>query len=169
LSCPWPRASGCSSSFSKRSIIGGLLSLFLGFPVLYFLVTGWGKEGQDIKKPSSCPSSLGHRRRDRHVVAKEFVDLTMPQEPVQPVRPTPPFRDPTPPDSIRINETPAAPAAPSPRPVTVTQPAPEPRMPAQRTEPARTIVREAPRPSRPAQSNCVYKPVMTDEDMAKCR
>jgi len=35
----------------RRSVPGGALSLVLGFPILYYLVKGWGKEGEDIRVP----------------------------------------------------------------------------------------------------------------------
>jgi hypothetical protein len=41
-------------------------------------------------------------------------------------------------------------------------------MPVERAEAYRPV-QAPPARQKPAQSNCVYKPVMTDEDMAKCR
>ena len=144
----------------KRSILGGVLSLFFGLPILYFLVTGWGKEGQDIKFPFflsflfyAIAIAVGVKYTTGKVA--EAMQIEMPASATQR---TPAFREPAPAtDSTRFRETPAAPAA---RPVAAPQAGGVPRPEAGK---------EAPRRPRAAQGNCVYKPVMTDEDMAKCR
>ena len=148
----------------KRSILGGLLSLFFGLPMLYYLITGWGKEGEDIKLPfflniicwvivgavafKSAPSMLE--------------EAGMRPSPGASSRSSSSFRDTTPSsDRGRFTET-SNTAAPRP----ATQPPASLLRPAyQQTEAAK----EAPRRPRPAHSDCVYKPVMSDEDMAKCR
>ena len=151
----------------KRSILGGLLSLFFGLPMLYYLITGWGKEGEDIKLPfflniicwiivgavafKSAPSMLE--------------EAGMRPSPGTSSRGSSSFRDTTPSgDGGRFRETSntqpmAAPRPPSQPPASLLRPA------YQQTE----VAKEAPRRARPAHSDCVYKPVMSDEDMAKCR
>jgi hypothetical protein len=138
----------------KRSIIGGLLSLFFGLPMLYFLVTGWGKEGEDIKAPFflslvlygiaiAIGVSMGAG------AAKDMQDGFKQQMSAPPARSAPSFREPStpPPESVRISNPPAPQATGVPR---------------------TDMVKDAPRRKR-VQSDCVYKPVMTDEDIAKCR
>jgi hypothetical protein len=139
----------------RRSIIGGLLSLFFGLPMLYFLVTGWGKEGEDIRTPFflmfvlwAIAIAVGAKFYSNRVEEERQLELSAPAQS------TPRFREPAPAtESTRIRDTPAAP------------PAAAPQFPVQRAE----TVKEAPRRPKAAQSNCVYKPVMTDEDLAKCR
>lgn len=153
----------------KRSIVGGLLSLFLGLPMLYFLVTGWGKEGEDIKTPFflsiilygiaiAIGVSMGFG------AAKQMQDELKQQMSAPPARTSPSFRE-SQPTAEPLRREPQAPAT---QPAFAPQPAPAQRMVVHREEPARPA-QEAPRKQRPAQSNCVYKPVMTDEDIAKCR
>ena len=133
----------------KRSIVGGLLTLFLGIPMLYYLVTGWGKEGEDIKKPFFLSIifyviaiGAGVKLAANAAGEVQRLDLSAPA-----ARSAPRFREPA---------QPVTPAA---------QPVAAPRAPVQRP----VAVRQEPRRPQAAQSNCVYKPVMTDEDMAKCR
>jgi len=144
----------------KRSIVGGLLSLFLGLPMLYFLVTGWGKEGEDIKTPFflslilygiaiAIGVSMGFS------AAKEMEAEFKQQMSAPASRPAPSFREaPSAPQNVRVSDTPA------PRPVAAPQASGVPR-----TE----TVKLGPSRQRPLNNGCVYKPVMTDEDMAKCR
>ena len=160
----------------KRSVLGGLLSLFFGLPILYYLVTGWGKEGEDIKLPFFLNIVVW-------AVAFAVVFAAIPKMPTETdlapsfgtsSRSSPGFREPSPSSGGgRFTETsntqPLEAPRPSSRPPEPMRP-PEsmrPRLP--QTEVAREVVKEAPRRPRPAHSDCVYKPVMTDEDMAKCR
>jgi len=147
----------------KRSIVGGLLSLFFGLPVLYFLVTGWGKEDQDIKKPfflslllaglaGACAFSTMKGMADD--VRKQLDDQKQLSAPA--TRSAPSFREPSSPPagSVRISNPPEQRTVAAPQQATGV-PRPE-------------AAKPAPRRQR-AQSDCVYKPVMTDEDLAKCR
>lgn len=154
----------------KRSVIGGLLSLFLGLPILYFLVTGWGKEGEDIKKPfflSFLFAGIGIALTFS-MIGGAALDMQkqMEQQMQAPAaRSTPSFREPAPaPAAERVRDT-----APASQPVAAPQRAAAPAaMPAYRAEKPKPVQQEPTRP-KPAQGNCVYKPVMTDEDLAKCR
>ena len=144
----------------RRSILGGVLSLLFGLPMLYYLVTGWGKEGEDIKLPFflniACWLVVGAVAMKS---AKNMVEEAMQRQASEPaVHSTPRFREPSPAaENVRVRDS-------SP-PVRAAQPAFAPQVSEQRTGGAK----EAPRRQRPAHSDCVYKPVMTDEDMAKCR
>jgi uncharacterized RDD family membrane protein YckC len=61
-------------------------------------------------------------------------------------------------------------AAPQPRPVVAApSPAPEAAKPAPRPRPAPAPAAAPPRTLGPAQQGCVFKPVMTDEEIARCR
>jgi hypothetical protein len=151
----------------KRSIIGGLLSLFLGLPMLYFLVTGWGKEGEDIRKPFFLSLILYGVAIAIGVsmgigAAKDMQDQLQQQMSAPPARSTPAFRETTPAaESVRTSAPAQAPSIPSIQSI-------PPQRTETRTETARPVQQTSSRPRR-AQSDCVYKPVMTDEDMAKCR
>jgi hypothetical protein len=141
----------------RRSILGGLLSLFFGLPILYFLVTGWGKEGEDIRTPFFlsfllCLFAIGVGLKAGLSAGEEAkqTDFSVPA-----AQSTPKFREPAPAtDSARTRE------APRTQPVAAPQAAGVPRPEAVKLGPSR---------QRPARSDCVYKPVMSDEDMAKCR
>ena len=165
----------------KRSVVGGLLSLFLGLPILYYLVTGWGKEGEDIKKPFFATLILWAIGIAFFIfAAKDLVEASMQQ--MTPAAPSAPSarQAPAPRENIRVQETPAPKPAAEPQPVAAPQPAiaaqpaaaPRPaalqKVSNPRAETARPI-QEAPRRPQAVQGGCVYKPVMTDEDMAKCR
>jgi hypothetical protein len=153
----------------KRSVIGGLLSFFFVLPILYFLVTGWGKEGEDIKKPfflSFLFAGIGVALMFSMVggAALDMQKQIDQQMQAPSARPGPSFREPAPAaESSRVRDT-----APAPQPVSAPQRPAAPANPAYRTE-APKPVQQAPSRPGPAQSNCVYKPVMTDEDLAKCR
>jgi hypothetical protein len=157
----------------KRSILGGVLTLVLGIPMLYYLVVGWGKEEGDIRKPfflsivfylmalgagfklvSSASDEMKQQLEQQAAPAPRRAPLF--PEPAPTPAAAPRARDTAPPaEIVRVREAPAA-----------AQPAAAPRATApQRPAP----VREEPRRPQAAQSNCVYKPVMTDEDLAKCR
>jgi len=147
----------------KRSILGGLLTLFLGLPILYYLIVGWGKEEGDIRKPFFLSVifyviAIGAGFKYVSNTADEFKQQF--EVPASAARRAPLFPEPASNPSaerVRVRDT-----TPALRPTTA------PQYPAQRVETVRTA-REAPRRQRPAQTDCVYKPVMTDEDMAKCR
>jgi hypothetical protein len=146
----------------KRSIVGGLLTLFLGLPMLYYLIVGWGKEEGDIRKPFFLSIifyviAIGAGFKYVSSTADEFKQQF--EVPAPTARRAPLFPEPAPTraaESVRVRDTPAP------------RPAAAPQFPAQRVETVRTA-REEPRRQKPAQSDCIYKPVMTDEDMAKCR
>jgi hypothetical protein len=162
----------------KRSILGGILSLLFTLPILYFLFTGWGKEGQDIKKPFFA--SLLFAILSGVIAAtalKGAVEEGVEQAVAPPRRPAAATREaPRPAENVRVSNP--APAAPAPAPaVPAAIPAPQPihvPPPSMQREPPRAeSSRPAPKPApeRPkaTSSPCVYKPVMTDEDLAKCR
>ena len=150
----------------KRSVLGGVLSLFFGLPMLYFLITGWGKEGEDIKFPFFlnifCWVIVG-------AVAFTTAPKLLDEAGLRPASGTAPrgassFRDTTPAsDGAHFRETSNTQPMAAPRPSS--QPPASLRQPVQQVE----VKKEAPRRQRRAHSDCVYKPVMTDEDMAKCR
>jgi hypothetical protein len=155
----------------KRTIVGGLLSLFLGFPMLYFLVTGWGKEGQDIKLPFflslifGCISYGVAISAAQSMIGDELQKVSTPPGQSAPSMRDMPRETPRSQESLRVSNPPAAapPAAPA------YTPAPPPQRPSLYTETPAQRPAQEPRRPKAAQSNCVYKPVMTDEDMAKCR
>jgi outer membrane biosynthesis protein TonB len=186
----------------KRSVIGGLLTLFLGLPMLYYLVTGWGKEGQDIKKPfflsillwgiaaGVAMAAMGDMSKEMLEQMQEQQASTRPKGPAPAPRKPEPAPAPKPAAPIQVS-APAAPAAPAtpatpapqvaaPPPAPVEKPAavapaaPAPRAaasepPAPRASaPAPAPAKEAPRTLGTATA-CVYKPVMTDEEIARCR
>jgi hypothetical protein len=152
----------------RRSVVGGVLSLLFALPVFYYLFTGWGKEGEDIRMPfflSLAPLAIaivmGAMYINSEIEARRRGEL--PSERV--------LRQEAPVDRKTRTSAPAvakepvieAPAAtPAPAPVA------KPRPVVQHSEPVRMPVKEVP-PKRKAESACVFKPVMTDEDMAKCR
>lgn len=144
----------------RRSVLGGVLSLLFGLPILYYLVTGWGKEGEDIKVPFflnfACWLVVGAVAMTS---AKNLVEEAVRRQASEPAaHRTPRFREPAPAaENMHVRDT-----SPS---TQATQPAFAPRLPEQRTG----GVKEAQRRPRAAHSDCVYKPVMTDEDIAKCR
>jgi hypothetical protein len=159
----------------RRSTVGGVISFLFILPVFYYLVTGWGKEGQDIKKPFFASVALWVIG----VVLMAFGAKDLVQESMQQMSPpassAPSARQaPAPRENIRVQETPAPKPAAEPQPLAAPQPAAAPlpvaapKAPAPRAAIARPV-QEAPRPLQAAPSPCVYKPVMTDEDMAKCR
>lgn len=138
----------------RRSILGGVLSLIFGFPILYFLVTGWGKEGEDIRTPFFLTFILaGIALALGLSVSKNVVKELQPELSAPATRPAPSFREAPASESTRVTDTPR------------TLPADAPQAGMRRPE----AVKQAPRRQRPAQSDCVYKPVMTDEDLAKCK
>jgi hypothetical protein len=145
----------------KRSVLGGVLSLFFGLPILYFLVTGWGKEGEDIKFPFFlnifCWLIVG-------AVAFTTVPKMVDEAGLRPSSGgASSFRDTSPAsDGARFRETSNTQPMAAPR---SSQPPASLRQPVQQAE----VKKEAPRRQRAARSDCVYKPVMTDEDIAKCR
>jgi hypothetical protein len=171
----WIVTMGCSIwmlvIIFKRSVVGGLLSALFGFPVFYFLFTGWGKEGEDIRKPffiGLAPFAIG--------IVVAFMYFNSMVEEAKRGRESPSetvLRQATPVDrktrtSPTVAKEPMVEAPAAHQPVAVPEPAAKPRPVAQRSEPVRTPVTEVPQ-RRKAASDCVFKPVMTDEDMAKCR
>jgi hypothetical protein len=162
----------------KRSVVGGLLTLFLGLPMLYYLVIGWGKEEGDIRKPfflsiifylvaigagvKYISSAAGEMQQQLEMQAPSARSASRVRGPaLTPTESAPRIRDTAPPaEIVKVRDTPAA------QPVTpAAQPVAAPRAPAPRP----VAAREEPRRPQASQSGCVYKPVMTDEDMAKCR
>ena len=160
----------------KRSVLGGVLTLFLGLPMLYYLVIGWGKEEGDIRKPFFLSvifylMAIGAGFKYISGAAGEFKELEVPAptarraplfpDPAPTPAAAPRVRETAPPaEIVKVKDAPAAqPAAPAAQPVAA------PRAPVQRA----VATKEEPRRPQAAQSNCVYKPVMTDEDLAKCR
>jgi len=169
----------------KRSLVGALLSLFLGIPILYYLVKGWGKEGEDIRKPFfasiilyAIAGALGvsmvtDSEELKKMQASEPPARTAPKASVATKQPEAPkaAEAPKPADAPKPAEVVSvkAPPVPAPSPVAAPAPAPSPRAAAPRPAPQRVEpVREAPR-AQQAAPTCVYKAVMTDEDMARCR
>ena len=152
----------------KRSILGGVLSLIFGLPMLYYLIVGWGKEEGDIRKPFflsvifyfmaigagfKLVSSAGDEMKQQlemQAPAARRAPLFPEPAPTRTTESAPRPRETAPPaEMVRVRETPQATGVPR----------PAAQRPAAREE----------RRQQASQGGCVYKPVMTDEDIAKCR
>ena len=126
----------------KRSIVGGLLTLFLGLPILYYLVIGWGKEGETYASLFPVDHLLCHRHRRGVKYAfnagDEFKQIDMSAPAARRLPCSPNGSDPG-------SRKRASQETPPPR------PAAAPQFPAQRAEPVRTA-REEPRRPKAAQA-----------------
>ena len=168
----------CYVIIFKRSVIGGILTVVFGFPMFYYLFTGWNEEEGDIKLPFFLSfvfmlagigigmTAIWNQAKHAAEAVPSAPAMRASQSPMRESAPAPAPVQALP--STSAVAKPAQPMAEPPRQATrISDPIPQPRaVPA--PEPRRVA---APEPRRPkvAQSDCVYKPVMTEEDLAKCR
>src|SRR4051812_19461606 len=150
----------------KRSVLGGVLSLVLGFPVFYYLFTGWGKEGEDIRKPffiGLAPfaiaivvaimyfnSMVEEAKRGGEFPSERVLRQEAPAD--RKTRASPP--------AVAREPVEAPVAAPEP----VAAPVAKPQPVVRHSEPVRMPPKEAPQKRKAQVSDCVFKPVMTDEE-----
>ena len=155
----------------RHSIIGAILSFFLLLPIFYYLFKLWGDEENDIKVPFaiSFGPALVATLWGIFFLAGDITEyfLARHKEGGKLEMAAPPLT-PTPAKEAPAVAVPTTVTVPAPAPVRTPAPVAAPR-PVQRAEVAREPAKEPPHRGKVQVSNCVFKPVMTDEDMAKCR